>query len=268
MRTPQTWVGRWAALALVLVPLAGQLATSSAAEATEGTETERSENSWLFNRLRGDASDEGKRGDAPSAQPTAPEKPVGPKTVAAYDLKDLQDPLDMIRRSVLSKDPAVMSYVERIERGNATATELNDFASFLLRRGVPNIAAPFQTVATEMEPDKPSLWVNLGTIEQARERRGAARSAYKKAIGLDPTNGLAYYGLGVVADSEGHYDEAIEFYRRALLIDPNLADPKVNPQVVNNDRMLVVQLLLSKDRAGAMSLPLLPAEAESPSSGQ
>lgn len=277
MTTRRRWARGLTAAALVFV-LFGPVAVSPAfAE-------DPPKKKGFFNRLRGGGekpAEETAAAETPAPEtatkPPAAAEPAAPAPAdavpppskaarpTAYNTKDLEGPIGKIRRSTLGADPAVTTYLDRIERGEASAAQLNDFAGFLLRRGVPNVAAPFQKAATELAPDQPALWVNLGTIEQARGKSGAASSAYKKAIDLDPTNGMAYYGLGVVADSGGNYDDAIEYYRRALLIEPNLADPKVNPQVVNNERMLAVQLLLARDKAGALSLPLLPAKSGEPS---
>jgi hypothetical protein len=270
MITPRLGAGGLAA-AFVLLAFA-----EGSAEGTEGKK-------GFWNRLRGGEPKQVEAASAPAPQPAPVESPPpaapqpapvespppatpqpapveSPPPAApapSYDVKKLQGSMDKIRRSILGAEAPVKAYLDLIERGQATSTQLNDFAAFLMRRGVPNLAVEFQRAATEVSPDVPALWVNLGTIEQARGKGGNAKSAYRKALDLDPTNGMAYYGLGVVADESREYEEAIEYYRRALLIDPSLADPKVNPQVVNNQRLLVVKLLLSQDRAGAMSLPLL-----------
>jgi Tfp pilus assembly protein PilF len=243
MKTPCLGAGGLAA-AVLLLAFAG-----AAAE-------EPGEKKGFWNRLRGGEPKQEEAAPAPQQAPVETPPPAGP--APGYDVKKLEGSMERIERSILGAEASVKAYLEMIGSGQASSTQLNDFAAFLLRRGVPNLAVDFQHAATEVSPDVPALWVNLGTIEQARGKSGSAKTAYKKALDLDPTNGMAYYGLGVVADASREYEEAIEYYRRALLIDPSLADPKVNPQVVNNERLLVVKLLLSRDRAGAMSLPLLP----------
>jgi hypothetical protein len=63
-----------------------------------------------------------------------------------------------------------------------------------------------------------------------------------------------------VLDAQEHYDDALEAFRRALILDPKLADPRVNPQVVGNDRMLAVKLLIAQTQAGALALPLITVQ--------
>lgn len=224
---------------------------------------------FFFNRLRGG---EEKPEEAPGTEEVTKKKAKKAEEderALEAEARDgappggkIQDTVDRVRRSAIGTEPGVEAYLQRIERGHATAGQLNDFASFLVRRGAAESAVVFQNLAVDLEPGSTPLWVNLGTIQQARGKIGSARAAYRKALKLDPTNALAHYGLGVAADDSGDYDGAIEHYRRALLIDPNLADPKHNPQAVNNERLLVVQLLIARERAGALGLPLLPGTPE------
>ena len=49
---------------------------------------------------------------------------------------------------------------------------------------------------------------------------GEAIAAYRKAIELDPKNGLPYNNLGNALRAEGKLDEAIAAHRRAIEFDP------------------------------------------------
>ena len=54
------------------------------------------------------------------------------------------------------------------------------------------------------------------------------------------------------------YDDAIEEFKIALLLDPDLADPEKNPQVVHNELLLPVQLEIYQSNQGSSDLPLVP----------
>ncbi len=89
-----------------------------------------------------------------------------------------------------------------------------------------------------------------------------AVDAYRKAVDLDPFIAEAHYNLGAAYDEINAYEQAIEEFMLALTLDPSLGDPRVNPQVVNNQRMTVVQLLLYQRQLGTRGLPMLTIEAD------
>jgi len=165
-----------------------------------------------------------------------------------------------LRVGPIGRDAAAAPYLDLIGTGRATAAEMNDFAAYVARKGLLEEALEIQHKAIDLDPRSSTLWLNLGTLQRGVRRSGAAQAAYRRAIDLDPSNALAWYNLGVVQDTQGDYDDSVESFRRALTLDPTLADAKVNPQVVNNDRMLVVQLLLSQQKTGALGLPLVPMQ--------
>ena len=129
---------------------------------------------------------------------------------------------------------------------------------------MPRIALTFQEYAVKLDVSDPTLWMNLGTIRRTTGALGPAADAFKNAIAIDPASAMAHYNLGAVYDADKKYDDAIEEYRRALVLDPELADPRKNPQVVNNNRMLAVKLQIYAEQAGALGLPLLQMQKEEP----
>ena len=98
-------------------------------------------------------------------------------------------------------------------------------------------------------------------------------SAFRRALSIDPNDGSAHYNIAAIYDAERKYDRAIEEYRIALTLDPTLADPRVNPQVVGNERLLAVKLLLNQEKSGSLGLPLStlatpPSKKTGPSGGK
>ena len=172
--------------------------------------------------------------------------------------------LDVLRRGPLGEERVAVAYIDLIAGGGATPAQVNDFAAYVAKRGMPKAAMTIQEHAIRMDPDNPTLWANLGTIRRTSGSLGAAVTAYKKAIAIDPANALAHYNLGAVYDAQKNYDDAIEEYRRALVLDPELADPRKNPQVVNNENLLAVKLQIYNDQAGSIGLPLLQMQKEEP----
>ena len=202
-------------------------------------------------------------------EPTVPAVPLeSPATpaVAPPVLPDaeLLKTIEKLRETTIGTEPTAVAYMDRIAAGQATAPQINDFAAYVAKRGMPKVALGFQEYAVRVQPTDATLWLNLGTIRMNTGASGPAVTAYKKAIELDPGNALAHYNLGAIYDADKHYDDAIEEYRRALVLDPDLADPRKNPQVVNNENLLAVKLEIYRNQAGSLGLPLLQMQKPAP----
>jgi tetratricopeptide (TPR) repeat protein len=194
----------------------------------------------------------------PSAPPVAP-----PKALIVPDAA-LTKTIGNVRVSPIGAEPNAVNYLNLIQAGKATPAQVNDFAAYIAKRGMPRVALAFQEHALRLDENDPRLWQNLGTIRRTVGSLGPAASAFKRAIELDPVNAMAHYNLGAVYDAQKNYDEAIDEYRRALVLDPELADPRKNPQVVNNENLLAVKLKIYNDQAGSLGLPLLQMQKTPP----
>jgi len=194
---------------------------------------------------------------------TATAKPAPAPAVILPDAS-LTKTLEVMRRGPLGSEHDAVAYMDLIASGGASAAQVNDFAAYVAKRGMPKAAATIQDYAVKLDPGNATLWANLGTILRTEGSLGHATSAYKKALAIDPANALAHYNLGAVYDAEKNYDAAIEEYRRALVLDPELADPRKNPQVVNNELLLAVKLQIYNEQAGALGLPLLQMQKPEP----
>ena len=206
---------------------------------------------------------------APAAAPAEAETPtpVATETAAVPTPEPspapiLPDPAlkkisDRLREGPIGKEPNAVAYLDMMDKGEASAAQVGDFATYLGKKGMIRIALGYQEYALKLAPKDPTLWLNLGTLQSGLERHSAAESSYKKAIELDPNNALAHYNLGAVYDLKKEYDAAIEEYRRALVLDPALGDARKNPQVVNNEHLLAVKLQIYQSQTGAFGLPLV-----------
>ena len=187
---------------------------------------------------------------APTTAPVRSEAAVLPDAALAKAVRQL-------RAGPIGREQNAVAYLDLVDAGKATAAEVNDFAAYLAKRGAPAAALLFQEHALRLKHDDTTLWLNLGTLRRTMGTLGSAESAFKKALDLDPNNALAHYNLGAVYDADTKYDAAIEEYRRALVLDPDLADARKNPQIVNYENMLAVKLQIYHDQAGSLGLPLL-----------
>ena len=195
---------------------------------------------------------------APAQAPAqAPPPPILPDS-------SLTKTIALVRKSAIGSDPNVIAYLDLMSTGQASGAQVNDFAAYVAKRGMPTVAISFQQYALLLEPQNTTLWLNLGTLQRTTGAFKSAETSFKKAITINPINALAHYNLGAVYDAQGQYDDAIEEYRRALVLDPGLADPRKNPQVVNNENLLAVELEIYHSQAGALGLPLLQIQKTPP----
>ena len=65
---------------------------------------------------------------------------------------------------------------------------------------------------------------DLGERRAGCGRIDQAIDYYRKAIELDPGFAMAHNNLGAMLKNRGQFDEAIAEYRKALEVDPNLVD--------------------------------------------
>jgi len=225
---------------------------------------------WWAPRLRSkdtvDGGSQGKSDDLTAGPaPAEPASPPAPAPTAPI-LPDssLKNTMTLVRKSPIGSDPNVIAYLDLMSTGQASGAQVNDFAAYVAKRGMPKVAISFQQYALRLQPQNATLWLNLGTLQRTTGAFNSAETSFKKAITIDPINALAHYNLGAVYDAQGDYDDAIEEYRRALVLDPGLADPRKNPQVVNNENLLAVELEIYHSQAGALGLPLLQMQKTSP----
>ena len=208
---------------------------------------------------------------ADKPEPTVPatthlDSTSGAAAAAAVIMPDpaLTKTIAQVRLGPIGAEPNAVTYLDLINTGRASPAQVNDFAAYLAKRGMPRIALQFQEYALKLDDKNPILWMNLGTIRRTTGSLSSAAAAFKSAIALDPAIAMAHYNLGAVYDADKKYDDAVEEFRRALVLDPDLADPRTNPQVVNNERLLAVKLQIYNDQAGSLGLPLLQMQKNEP----
>ncbi len=154
-----------------------------------------------------------------------------------------------------ARDP-VVTYRLRLATEPANPALHNNLANlYVLRNWMEEAVAEYKKTL-KLDPDSYIAWNNLGTAYMKLGRPGDAMSAFRKSADVNPRYALAWYNMGVIHDDEGKYDEAIEMYLKAVSLQPDLLQPEVNPQVVNNRHLMVVRLRRYLEEEGNMALPL------------
>lgn len=81
-------------------------------------------------------------------------------------------------------------------------------------------------------PKNAEAWTALGNALMDTSRFSEAVDAYKKALVLDPKNVNARVDMGTCLKNSGRPEEAIEEYRKAIKIEPNHLNAHMNMGVV------------------------------------
>ncbi|MGH9452028.1 MAG: tetratricopeptide repeat protein [Terriglobia bacterium] len=118
---------------------------------------------------------------------------------------------------------ATLSTAESTAVG-ATATQLFDQASALIKAGRYSDSIPLLQRAEAMAPGTASIHHYLGYALWKLNRWEAAKTEFEKARRLDPQNPYTCYFLARIAQSLGHSDQSIADYEEILKLGPAIYD--------------------------------------------
>lgn len=113
--------------------------------------------------------------------------------------------------------------------------------------------------AVRLDSKNPDIWVDLGAAYLRTDELSRGKSALRRALDLEPFHALAYYNLGLALQEDGRYEDALESFEKALLLDPKLGDPRSNAGAVNNPMLAIVKHRVYLRTAGAAPALFAPA---------
>ena len=77
------------------------------------------------------------------------------------------------------------------------------------------------TEATQLAPEEPAAWADLGLFYLRHSNYEEANKALQKARGLAPQNAQVASLYALLQQQQSHFPEAIAAYRQAVQSDPN-----------------------------------------------
>jgi tetratricopeptide (TPR) repeat protein len=101
-----------------------------------------------------------------------------------------------------------------------------------VERKPDSLAVAAALVLGRNEPERSRIIVNLGNTLLSQGRFAEAIEQYREALRLKPNLAEAYANLGVALKNQGKLEDALLQYTRALELDPELADVHNNLGVV------------------------------------
>jgi hypothetical protein len=142
-----------------------------------------------------------------------------------------------------------------VEERPADATVREDLGSLLVLAGdFAGAEAAFRE-AVALAPASATAHFQLGGILEKLGHEKKALKEYKTAIELDPDFAWAHYEAGSIYDRRGSDNQAKRSYARALGLDPSLADPEVNPHILENRWATSAMILAYRDYTPETSAP-------------
>jgi hypothetical protein len=88
------------------------------------------------------------------------------------------------------------------------------------RRADPRRAAALLEVAVREDAEDVEAWESLGLALMMQERRREALRAFESALALGPRRARSLAGAATVAQEIGEVDRAVDFWRRAIRVNP------------------------------------------------
>lgn len=160
-------------------------------------------------------------------------------------------------------DETIRVYWQRAEAGELSAAELVDLGTMLFYRGWPNDAVGYFKQAQKLDPELSEAWFRMGLVEHYSGDLAAARSAYKKCLKLQSGHAWANFYLGLLEEQNGDSAAAMEHFETAFKHAPELANPKINPEILSSKLQLgaQVQHFDSERFENTMPMPFLDPAA-------
>ena len=97
----------------------------------------------------------------------------------------------------------------------------------LERGNVPEAISALKMAASD-NPNDPRIYNNLGIAYELMKDYKNARSAFRKALELNPYNSAILNNLAELSRNEGKQSDAIELYASAIASDPMFVEPYLN----------------------------------------
>jgi tetratricopeptide (TPR) repeat protein len=127
----------------------------------------------------------------------------------------------------------------------------NDLGNLLRLAGRNDDAIVAYSKASSLSPDSIDALFNRGLLLEEEQDFDAAVAAYQAVLNIEPDDAWSHYQLGSVAEKTKAIQAAIQHYARSFELDPYLAFPDVNPQVLRS-RLVTQAMLARKDSKQAL----------------
>lgn len=131
-------------------------------------------------------------------------------------------------------DAAIARDITALRAQPHSAALHNDLGQLLLQKGFPKDAETEFERAVNADKNFYPAWYNLGLVREARGDYAGARFAYGRTVHYKPGNAMALFQLGLMAEKSHATEDAIDYYAKAIKINHNVIDVRLNPRVLDS----------------------------------
>lgn len=146
------------------------------------------------------------------------------------------------KSELVARIPAVAASLAQVEADPQDPLAWRQLGKSLSVNGAHADAVRALRKATGLDRRNPGPYIDLGAAYLRYGKPGPAGGAFKTALRLEPLHPLAHYNLGLVYQLQDKYDASLAEFEQALLIDPDLANPRKNAGASNNPELPYVNL--------------------------
>ena len=123
--------------------------------------------------------------------------------------------LGVIYEQQKNYDEAIKSYTESL-RVKENSEAFQSLGVCYFKKGMLKEAYRNLTKAVLLNPNKYTIYNNLGAVLERSGNYGSAVQMLEIATKLNPSNVIGFYNLGIALDKKGSFGEAIQAYEKAV----------------------------------------------------
>ena len=131
-------------------------------------------------------------------------------------------------------DAAIQRDLNALRADPNNAALHNELGQYLAQRGFPKDAETEFERAVNADRKFWPAWYNLGVVRSARGDYVGARFAFNRTLHYKPGHSQALFQQGLLEESRGNNEAAIEMYAKAIAINHQLLDVKSNPRILDS----------------------------------
>jgi len=122
---------------------------------------------------------------------------------------------------------AEQAYRRAVEIDPANSLAMNELGKLLMEKGHFEEAQESFSAALNRDQKVSSYWSKRGMLMNWIENLDAARKDLSRATELNATDYQSFNGLGVIALKEGRTREAVEYFLKSGIMEPNFTEPHI-----------------------------------------